>query len=500
MTINTISRIKHSFFYNSISDLPDLSFNDTDFNLDQIRREFDSLYLLFLSNKELWSTKAEIIFYMNYLCNLLIRYYDTDYVRSDSEKLRKQRSEIQQFIQKHFIDSDHPTFDGLSEFLLYTVSTNADNYTHSIAHIAELRNNLSDLNTTRSRWSYSRSLAIYAINFIQNSSLSDLIHEINTILGNQYSFVDGLNFLEHSREVLSVMGIVLFTLRFSINLMLIMKHTIQSITNRDLDTSKVLVQELEKRAFIMSSDIVWSLATLVTNYSLFFGITSLTSSIIVGSFLVFDTALLLAMWYFEFIKYAQRLQELYDQMPDSSELEHTVIQRQIDLLNDQWQAQQTYYTVNVVGSCIIAISFGIALVFTNPLGLAGLALCSMLGNALYNTAADYKKAELVRLALNRERANGLILDDEHHQKLMVQLTKEYNVNFNQFCKNLAFNVGGIAFIITAAVASWPVAVCLATSYILYQLFSTYQRHLESRQAESIEHDIYRQIPSPSPAM
>ncbi|MFA6302669.1 MAG: hypothetical protein WC627_06000 [Legionella sp.] len=484
---------KHSFFNNSVKNLKPISFTDKDFNLNQLRSEFITLYQLFLSNKEYWSKKPEIIFYINYIGDLLISYYEKDYVRSELEKLKKQKHQIELFIKMHFMESEDESYNKLHDFLFYRLKNTLYAYTETLTHIDTFRSQIDKLSTIRSRWNSSKSLALFFINLMQNSSISELIQEINILLGNQFSVGDGINFLNQSREAMTIFGIVLFGVRFLINFALILKHTFQAYKDKDLSSIKVLQQELVKRGFIVANDLVWTIISLLTNCNIFFKISAVCVPIIIGSFLVFDALLIVLNWFVEARKYTERLDELMLQLKDAQSLELVIVKRQIDLINDDWEAQKAYYMINLLGACIIALSFAVGFTVASPYVLGALALCSMLGNALYNTANDYKKFIQTKMALKRERANGLTLDDKHHQQLMITLSDEFNESFNQFCKNLAFNVGGIAFIITTAVVCWPVALCITALYVAYQITKNYQQQLHKNDSVTIEHDVYRHM-------
>lgn len=498
MGITTFGLIKHSFFSNTVTDIEPISFADKNFSLDELLTEFNTLYQLFLSNKENWSNQAEIVLYMHYVSSLLIQYYELDYVRSDLQRIHKQKEEIELYINTHFIKTDEESYANLSAFIVKQLQQHAQNYKHSLSSISELRDHISDMNSTRSRWGYSRSLAIYAIKYLQASPLSDLIQDINSLLGNQFTFVDGINFLNNSREYIAILGIILFALRFLINLILTMKHSIQAIFNEKLNPEKVFLHELEKRGFIMISDLVWSVVTLITAFNTAFDVSASAIPFIVGGFLVFDAVLFGIQWAYVYNKYSNRLSLLDDQLLIASEFEKTVIQRQLDLLRDEWEAEYAYYAINMTGACIIALSYGLSICCLSTLGLAGLTLCGMLGNALYNTSAEYKKYYQSKVALARENTNGTLLNtnNAHHKQLLVKLNKELDENYTKFTSNLSFNVGGLAFIITVAVASWPIALCLTTLYIGQQLKNNYQFQL-TKHREEVDHDIYRQVPTVS---
>jgi len=479
-----ISLIKHTFFNHSFKKT-DFSFKEEEFSLDQLNYEFSSLYQVLLSNKTHWSEENAAVLCLYSLCDLLISYYQLDYVGSDLEQLKQRRKELKNLYKIDLAQKKQKSSDNFPEFIMGGIRTGLS----SLQSISKLRKYIGNINTVRSQFSYSRGFANYAIVYLQKSAISELIKEVNKALGNQYSFVEGVYFLDKSREAITDIGIALYALRFLIHFILLMKHIIESAINDELSTKKVLKQEMEKRGFTMASDLVWAVVGLLTTYNKVFHIAESASSVIVIAFLIFDALLFLAQWFFEANRYQNRLQTLQRQLKDATTLEHAVIQRQIDVLNDEWEAQCTYFTINIVAANLIATSFAISLLCTGPLALAGLALLSLLGNALYNTAEEYKKYQKSAIAVRRELTNGTILDDEHHRQLLSVLNEKCDKSYQDFWKSLAFNVGGIAFIITAAVASWPVALGLTCIYVGYRLYDMYQKQLTAKNDTS--EDIYR---------
>ncbi|KTD42152.1 hypothetical protein [Legionella parisiensis] len=483
-----ISLIKHAFF-NSSFKKTDFSFKEEEFHLDQLKYEFSSLYQLIISNKSNWTEDGPAVLYLGFLCDFLISYYELDYVTSDLEKLRECRKKIEEFYKVGCLQEKQNSIEVFSEFMQEEIRTNAQGYLSSFTSISKLRQYIGTINTKRSQFSYSRGLANYAITYLQKSSISELIQEINKVLGNQYSFKEGINFLNKSREAITDLGISLYALRFFINLILMIKHIVESAISDELSTRKVLKQEMEKRGFAMANDLVWAVVGLLTTYNNFFHIADTAVPLITLAFLTFDTFLLLAQWIFEARQYHERMHELQEQLKKATVYEHAIIQRQIDILNDEWEAQSAYFAINVLGANIIATCFAISLLCTGPLALAGLALFSMLGNALYNTSEEYKKYQKSSIAVRRELANGNVLDDEHHHQLLRKINEECNKDYCEFWKSLAFNVGGIAFIITAAVASWPIALGLTLVYMAYQFNNAYQKQLHNQDEDPL--DIYR---------
>ncbi len=483
-----ISLIKQSFFNQSIEEGNDFSFTEDDFDLNFIQFEFSSLYQLFIVNKGLWLKNKEIVSYMYYLCNLMILYYQYDYVNADLESLREKRREIEAFVNENFTLKEQELINKFS----YGLKTHILDDTPSLISIAKVRRHISILNANRSHWGYSRTLANHAITYLQKNCALDFINEENGVMGVQCVSTDILDLLNKSREPLAVLGIILYELRFLINLVLMIKHIVQAAINKDLTVKKVLKQEMEKRGFTMISDMAWGMVTLLTSYNNFFKISASAVSPIITSFLAFDVLVFIAQWATDTAKYNKRLQELTAQKNEATDIELAIINRQIELLNDEWDAQNAYYFINILAANILVISFGLSMVCSGPLVLAGLAFFSMLGNALYNTAEEYKKYQQSKIALQREISNGIILNDEHHHQLMVRLNKECNQNCTDFWKTLIYNVGGTAFIITAAVVSWPIALSITLTYMAYRLHNAYQKKPEEQSKEQeASPNIYR---------
>lgn len=480
MSKSKISSIKHSFFDKSLKKKDNFSFKSDDFNLDQLQNEFTSLYQLFIS-KHLLFKNPELISYMYYLCNLMSNYYQCDYVHDEVQQLAEKRKIIEGFINEHFTDQEQVSiFEpcvSLDNFIL--------DFTPSLISISKFRKYIGLLNTKRSYWGYSRALANHAIIYFQNNCISDPL----------CISAEVIDLLNQLREPLIVLGITLYFLRFLINFVIMLKHIIHAAMCKELSVTKVLKQELDKRGYTMASDLIWAIVNLLINYNNFFQISASVISPLITCILFFDFLLFLAQWSAEAVKYNKCLEELKEQQRNATVLEFKIIERQIDILNDEWEVRCDYFLINILAANLIFFSFGITLLCTGPLALAALAFFSSIGNALYNTTEEFIKYQQTTIALQRELSNGTILDDEYHQKLIIKLNNECTLSSSDFWNTLACTIGGTAFIITTAVLCWPAALCLTLSYIAYQLNDSYQKTLEKedKKLKSPPNDIYRLI-------
>ncbi|RUR08401.1 hypothetical protein [Legionella sp. km772] len=441
-----MSSIKHSFF-NPATSKANLSFKEDDFDLEQLKNEFGFLSQLF-ARKDSLLKNYKAISYFYYLANLLSLYYQQDYVREEVEKLTVQRMNIEIFIKEHFDEREHCLIHESSAHIKKALLTS----TTLLPSIASFRKTVGFLNSKRSYWGYSRALANHAIFYLQMSFPTSVSLEI-------------IDLLEQSRQPLVNLGIGLYFLRFALHLLMIFKHLFHAALNDELSVKKVLSQELDKRFFTMISDLVWAIVNLLTSYNTIFQIPASIISPLIISILFFDALLFLGQWAFESLKHTRYLEELKRQEKIARSLESEFIKKQIDFFQDQWQVQCAYYLINILAAALIVISFGISLVCSGPLVLAGLALLSSLGNALYNTTDEFKKYQQAMVDLQREKTNS----GAHNNTKYQLLNEKYKEACAGFWKYLTLTALGTAFIITLAAISWPVALCLTLSYMAYRL-------------------------------
>lgn len=487
-----ISLIKQGFFNKSSSKVEDFSFTENSFDLHQFQKEFSSIYQLFNANKHHLKTENELVLYLQYLCKVMIQYYRYDYVRESLNDLLKKEKEIAEFINNNAMKKDESSPKKRNR-LVDTVKMSIESYIAIFTSSSRAREFVSRIVTNRSYWNYSRTLAIFISRCLENQGILNLIKEFNDKLGHHYSLDDFIRFIESPQSILRALSVSLYLLRFSMSFILMMKHIILAINNKQLSGKKVLDHEIEKRFFSMANDLVWGIVNLLINYNKFFNIPSVVAAQLSLTFLTFDLALFAAHWAFEANHYHKRRNELILQKRNkASPLQLAVINRQLDILNDEWKVQCAYYRFNIFAASLFIVAFGATFLFSGPLILTCLAAISMLGNALYNSAADFKRYRQASIAVERELINSKTLHDgESHQDLLKELTIECSQANLAFWKTLVFNTAATSLLITAAAISWPIAAMLAVSYVAYRLADGYYSHQQSLNKKPINRDIYR---------
>ncbi|KTD76527.1 hypothetical protein [Legionella waltersii] len=460
------SSLKHNFFNRTNSSIPELSFTEEEFNLSLLSLEFSTLYELFLSNKERLQANNGMVLYLNFLCNYLISYYQTDYVAENLNQLLMKKNELDRFIEEQSIQNKRNKREPLEANCKAQPKKSSDEFIHSFVSSSKIRKHLSSFISNRSYWNYSRALSNHVINYLQKIGAVDSLKEINELFGLNYSPEELTALLDKPQIALRLLGFILYGLRFALNLLIMTKHVVLAALNPKLSSKKVLVQEVEKRSYTMSTDLFWGTVNLFNFFGPHWGIDAFLLAKVNLFFLMIDIALFFVLWHIENSQYQFCVNELLLQKHEAtSSLERAIIERQIDILNDQKEIQQNYYLFNIAAANVFVLAFAASLIVSGPLTLIGLAAASMLGNAMYNTAEEYKQYRRSIADLKRETLNGTLVADDYHDVLMQNLRVEQAAAQTKFWKNLMFNTGFTALIITAAAVSWPIALSLTLVYI-----------------------------------
>lgn len=106
-----------------------------------------------------------------------------------------------------------------------------------------------------------------------------------------------------------------------------------------------------------------------------------------------------------------------------------MIDRQIDILMDEWQVQCSYYLFNLAAAIMLCAVFSVSLMTLNPVLLGILAVLSMTGNAMYNSANAFKQYREAAIRLKREQSNG---QSGQETEQLIRLTKREDNAFAVF--------------------------------------------------------------------
>lgn len=471
---------------------PALSFRDKDFNLSLLSQEFSTLYELFLSNQSNALINKNFICYLDYLCDLLISYYQADYVADDLIMFQQRKKVIAHFIEKQTSHSLADLAITSPPSALKKFNLDLNEFIHSYESSAKIRKHLSSAIRNRSYWNSSRSLSNNLIAYLQKNGVVDTFQELNERMGIVYKPEELIELLDKPQTILRILGFALYGVRFLLNLTIMVKHIILAALNPNLSSKKVIVQEVEKRSYTMSTDLFWGSVNALNYFGVFWGIAPELITGINLFFLIVDIVLFLAQWLIETNHSSVCMNELILQKEQaSSSLELAIINRQMDILIDQGEVRFRYYLFNIAAASLLALVFAATMLLSGTLTFVCLAAASMLGNALYNTAEEYRKYSRISISLDREQSNGQLIADEYHVALMSRLNDELKIAEKQFWDSLIFNTGFVALIITAAAVSWPIALSITTIYIAYKLEKMEQPDKSHPRLEEEHANIYR---------
>ncbi|HHF7344548.1 TPA: hypothetical protein ACPSKB_000954 [Legionella feeleii] len=499
MPLSPINQMKDSFFYKAHRQQGHFDFRADDFKLNQLDAEFASMYQLFISNKTRWENdrQNEIVLMVDALCDLMIQYYESHFVQAKLDELKKKKREITIFRNNNPLSDNQNDKNHTGSFLSNSAIDKFLDFARSLISTAKLNDHLSRLDDYRTYWNNCHNLAHHVVLSLQ-PALPDFIEGINRKLGNHYSTDDFLQILNKPNNFLSALSVGIYSSRFMINLVVMCKYTIQAHLGKQLSSEKVFLDELEQRGFTMLNDIVWGTVNLLIYRQEMFRLSTAAIVNTVAVSLVFNVALVVTHWLFDATRHHQRIQELEKQtenLPADSQ-KMAIIKRQMDILQDEWDAQSAYYAFNFTAACCQAVGFGVIFLLFGSLSLT-YVFSMMLGSALYATANEFKQCTQANLAVQRELLNGQQVNDPTHRKLLTELTVErHNANAH-FWKNLVYNTAGPTFIVTVTAISWPAALLITAAYLAYQ--STHTNQQKRSETNEDKPGIYRLFTPPPEA-
>lgn len=494
--MSRISLIRQGFFNHAskaASQPPTITFDDT-FYLSQLRFEFSSLYSLSIANPSLMNSHHEMALYLDYLGQILVDYYTLDYVADELEMIRFKKKRIARFIENNFnSDPRHPGDENsmnqspVSPWA--TLKKAASSTGNNLRSSARLRAYIARLIAARSYWNASRSLANHLIRFAVASGLSDEFLRFNHAFGVGCGVSEFLQALDQTQGVLRASSVVLNGMRLLINVSTLIKHLACAAGHESLSVKNVLKQEVEKRIYPLMDDLMWGCINFINNYRQFINVSATTAARLSLIGLAMDALLLMVSWLIDMKNYAERLQELKHRKQEKITAgEAAFIDRQIDILVDEWQVQCSYYLFNLAAAIMLCAVFSVSLMTLNPVLLGVLAVLSMIGNALYNSANAFKQYRQAATRLKREELN---CQSGQETEQLTRLKESENNAFAVFFDSLLFNVVFTASLIAVAAVSLPLAGMMVVCYAGYKWGQAGEEKASDRQTPASDEFIYR---------
>ncbi len=485
--MTAINLIKQGFFDKSVNSAHSFSFKDQDFDLNQLNFEFLTVYQLIDLNKNSLQKDCEIVLYLQWLCNLLIYYYQCDYVANDLKNLREKKQKIDSFIANNL------PFEPLdfSYFLQNKIKKETVEFMISFKSSSKIRAIISSLMTNRTYWNYSRSFAKILTLYLLQSSLSILLLKINQFIGLYCSPEYFLKLVELPKEILRISSFSLNLLRLVLNLLMAIKHIFNALISPELSAKKVLIQELEKRAYLLANDTLWGIVNSLSSYYQLLGISlAIITYLNLAAYSV-DLLLFAAKLIYEKYVYNQRVNELnLQKMEAQSPLQLALINRQIDILKDEWEVNCYYFLFNITAALLFIFVVTATLLWSGPFFLLAIAGLNMLGNALYNSCEEFKRYKQDSIAVQRELLNQDSEDTDYKKAILNELNNRTQKSQNDFLKTLVFNAVFSSIILVTASFCWPLAALITLSYIAYKIWDSYEQEQQQKITKT-EPNIYR---------
>lgn len=466
---------KYCFFNKQTPAFLPKQFNDTCFDIEQLEVEYFSCYQLIKSNSLEQHHYFKIAPYFYYLNNILLDYYIINELHSYQSNLKKQLHALNLLSQ----EIEHPNSNTPSTSFLPQLRLVAQHTKAFWKSSSQINNFLGWLNAKRSQFGYHRAFSIQIVHYAQSVPIKNLFDQLNKLIQNRFTLSDSLQILDILNQFMLIAATALYLLRFSIQFYLLLKHLILSMKNKSLSISQVLNRELEKRFFILTSDFIWSLANFAVIYQRITHVSAPWIPLIILIFLILDVALLASQYVIKRSTYATQLSLLSAQeLQFESAEDKYIIRNQIQILNNEWAAQKAYFYFNIIAALLIASFFALSLLTSGPILITFLTFFSMVGNAMYNSAAQFKAYRLAsayaRQDLQFYKPNSPKLKEAQLQYAQCQKEFIYSMIKNSLLPSLGitlfilcYPVAITLFLITAALKLAPTTT-ECTHYKLFQ--------------------------------
>lgn len=462
-----ISRIKQGFFNQSLRYKNPVFTFKRDFNLQFLTFEFSSLYALFRANQRVMMRHPEIVTYLYYLSQVLTEYYSADYVANTFDSVDIKQKKLAAWLAgKAAIEETEQTLQ--QQGRVRARFRWASQVGKTVRSSALLRGYLARLIASRSQWNASRALGNHLIRFAVHSGLAEEMRKWNDTLGIHCGVPEFLQALDKTQGLLRISGVALNGLRFLINLSTLIKHLVMAVKDERLSVKTVFLQEMEKRVYTLTDDLMWGSGNLLNNYHQICHLSASSAAGINLLFLGMDAVMFLVSWLIEMKNYRKTAQALQlQQQENPGPLQSALIGRQLDRLQDGWRVTCTYYVFNIAAALLMVVVFAVTLTAPAPFLAACLALCSMIGNAMYNSVNEFKQYQQLAMAVRREQANRDVgmAASKHTPGLLAARDRALSL----FVDTLLVNTGLTASLIAVAAVSLPLAGVLVMCYLGYRL-------------------------------
>lgn len=501
---------KHGFFASKItefSQIPTNYGNDFKFLFDNnelAQQEYD----LMISNLDGQEQKRKEYWLWCYFCADLLHNYYTQYRdETKAKNFADVKTRIIAYTEKKPgtalgpMPPLKPSFVGM---LWSTLKNDLNEMFYEMPqHSTKIKSRLGDLNFTRLYLTFLRLSWVTAITWGQKTYLLEYLNEI---LGRRLNTDAVVKILQAPAEALRFLSVAIFALRFTINLVISLKHTITpSEQEKAVAWYRRFYHQLRKLHASFLNDLIWGMVNLLANYASLFNISAALAGWMTAGFLLFDVGMFIWLHHLAKQDYTLKKQQLradllcfeqrYKETHDPMWLErHVECNEMLNKLEIEWQTTSKTYLFYATAAMLVFAGFTAAMMFATGIFAIAAYLVGVAAMSLYMSANEY--GNMVK--------TGLILEQvQLDAKKDIQVEEaNYLEARNHFIGKVLKTMLMPSVFIVAIALSWEIALLVSVAYLSYQLGKSYLNH-RAEPAPVLElqpkEELYEACPcSPSP--
>lgn len=289
------------------------------------------------------------------------------------------------------------------------------------------------------------------------------------LLANQYHFLDQLErlmgrqvniaILDSPLGVYNALSVGLFGFRFLLNLAMMLKHT---FTENSLSMGERFFEELKKRHYQMTNDLIWGVVNGLSNYAAYFHIAASVANYLMIGFTVFDVIWLGYLLYMTDQDFALKRAEYTEYMNDLEENspEYLFEQKKLDQLELAHEKARSEVVFYLIAANILLSSFATVFLIAPA---AFVPLCFLVCNiaiAMYLSGSQYGEYKEKCLVVKQQKDRGL--------DVSTQAMQDVQKTWDNLCFAVAKNTIAPLVILGAFTISFPAAILLTLTYIAYE--------------------------------
>ena len=434
-------------------------------NRHLLEQEFNDLF----ANLAFIKDKKKFLLYCYYCALQLKTFYKTYEKDEEAQKYQRLANQLLSLIdenKKTLIKEPETDWPVLKK----TIEDGFYDLFNTPLRASKIKKLVGLMNLTRLQITFSRITIQQVLLTAQELHWVDKLNDLLNINIDVDKMVGSLN---QANDILNLLSVGLFAARFMVNAAMLLKHTVFA-SEKERQTSDVISRfkaEFFKRDLDGLSDASWAIVNLVTNYAKHFHISPVAANTILVPFLVVDmTILFLRKIRAEETYLEKKSQYLTEMRLYKADQEHyDLLQKQLQELEDNWQATNAQFNFEMVASAILMGSFSASMLLSFPAVVPVSFFFCVVAFAMYASSGEYAKYQKTSSACQRKELTG-----ENTQDAL----KEAGKARTDFALALAKNTIMPLLIMGTFAVCWQAALVLTALYIGYECFSGFKHAMD----------------------